>query len=141
MHPEGFMSLWYVQRKPCTNLAPTLTLSPNSLKRDSSRPTSPRSSIGCVQNHFQACGTFDANHTPILHRHQYCLQMERSEIPHDQRHLGVPSGASKMISDPMVRFTQTVLLSCIKISTMSERPKQASYGTSSANHAPLLHRY
>ena len=34
--------------------------------------------------------------------------MERSEIPHDPRHLGVPSGASKIISDPMVRLTHTV---------------------------------
>ena len=25
-----------------------------------------------------------------------------NEIPHDPRHLGVPSGASKMISEPMV---------------------------------------
>ena len=48
--------------------------------------------------------------------------MERSEIPHDPRHLGVPSGASKMIFEPMVRLTQTVHLSYIKISTI---PKQA----------------
>ena len=41
--------------------------------------------------------------------------MERSEIPLDPRHLGVPSGASKMISEPMVRSTQTMHLSCIKI--------------------------
>ena len=48
--------------------------------------------------------------------------MERSEIPHDPRHLGVPSGASKTIFEPMVRLTQTVHLSYIKISTI---PKQA----------------
>jgi hypothetical protein len=46
--------------------------------------------------------------------------MKRSEIPHDPHHLGVPSGASKMFSEPMVRSTQTVHLSCIKISTISE---------------------
>ena len=48
--------------------------------------------------------------------------MERSEVPHDPRHLGVPSGAYKMIFEPMVRLTQTVHLSSIKISTI---PKQA----------------
>ena len=48
--------------------------------------------------------------------------MERSEIPHDPRHLGVPPGASKTIFEPMVRLTQTVHLSYIKISTI---PKQA----------------
>ena len=72
-----YLSLWYIWRKPCTYLAPTLTLSPK----------------------------------------------ERSEIPHDPRHLGVPSGVAKMISEPMVRSMQTVQLSCVEISTISERNK------------------
>jgi hypothetical protein len=46
--------------------------------------------------------------------------MERIQIPHDPRHLGVPSGASKTIFEPMVRLMQTVHLSCIKISTISK---------------------
>jgi hypothetical protein len=41
-------------------------------------------------------------------------------IPHDPRHLGVPSSASKMISEPRVRSTQTEHLSCINISTVSK---------------------
>jgi hypothetical protein len=49
--------------------------------------------------------------------------MERREIPNDPRHLGVPLGASKMIFEPMVRSTQTVNLSCIKISTISKWTK------------------
>ena len=76
--------------------------------------------IRCVQNDFLAYGTFGANHAPILHRHKHYLQMERREIPHDPRHLGVPSGASKMISEPLVRSVKTVLLSCVKISTTSK---------------------
>ena len=47
--------------------------------------------------------------------------MERSEIPYDPRHLGVPSGASKMMSEPIVHSTQTVHLSCIKIYTISKQ--------------------
>ena len=43
-----------------------------------------------------------------------------NKIPHDPRHLGVPSGASKMISEPMVRLVQTVHRSCVKISTISK---------------------
>jgi hypothetical protein len=35
--------------------------------------------------------------------------------------IGVPSGASKTISEPIVRLAQTVHLSCIKISTISKR--------------------
>jgi hypothetical protein len=42
-------------------------------------------------------------------------------IPHGPRHHGVPSGASKMISEPMVHSAQTVHLSCVKTSTISKR--------------------
>jgi hypothetical protein len=35
-------------------------------------------------------------------------------------HLGVPLGAFKTISEPMVRLAQTAHLSCIKISTISK---------------------
>jgi hypothetical protein len=38
-----------VRCKPCSYLALTLTLSPNGLKRDSTRPTSLTSSIRCIQ--------------------------------------------------------------------------------------------
>jgi hypothetical protein len=54
--------------KPCTYLAPILTLSPNGGKRDSRWPTSPRISIGCIKTDFRANGAFGANHTPILHQ-------------------------------------------------------------------------
>ena len=46
--------------------------------------------------------------------------MERSQIPNDPRLLGVPSGASKTMSKPMVRSTQTVHLSSVMISTISK---------------------
>jgi hypothetical protein len=49
--------------------------------------------------------------------------MDRNKIPQDPRHLGVSSGASKMISEPMVCSVQTVHLSCVKISTISKRTK------------------
>jgi hypothetical protein len=68
VHLKQFLSLWYVWRKPCTYHARKLTLSPNVPKGDSTRPTSPRSSIECVQNDFLAYGTYGANHAPIMHR-------------------------------------------------------------------------
>ena len=40
--------------------------------------------------------------------------MDRSEIPNDTRHQGVPSGASKLIS------MQTMHLPCIRINTISK---------------------
>jgi hypothetical protein len=62
---------------------------------------------------------FDANHAPILHRHIHRLQTYQNKFPHDPHHLEVPSGASKMISEPMVRSAQ-IVLSCIKISPISK---------------------
>ena len=120
MRRKQFMSLWYVWRKPCTYLAPAITLSPNRPKEDSTLPRSRRSSIGRVQNDFQAYGTFGANRAPILHQHLHYLQTDRNEVPHDPRHLGVPSGASKTIYEPMLCSAQTMHLSCVNVSTISK---------------------
>jgi hypothetical protein len=118
---SNFLSLWYVQRKLCTYHAPKLTLSPKGPKGDSTWPTSPRSSNGCVQNGLWSYGTFIANYGPILHRYKHYFQTDQNKILQDPHHLGVPTGASKMISEPTVRLAQTVPLSWIKISTISKR--------------------
>jgi hypothetical protein len=55
------------------------------------------STIGCIQNNYWAYGTFGANRAP---------QTDRNELPPEPRHLGVPSGASKMISNPMVHLSK-----------------------------------
>jgi hypothetical protein len=49
--------------------------------------------------------------------------MDRNELPPKPRHLGVPLGASKPISELMVRLAQTVLLSCSDTNTVSKRTK------------------
>ena len=59
---------------------------------------------------------------PIVRLAKHCtyLALKRTtspnglnEIPHDPRHLGVPSDASKTISEPMVRLAQTMHLSTL----------------------------
>jgi hypothetical protein len=65
--------------------------------------------------------TFGANRAPILHRHKHCLQIDQNKIRHDPCRLGVPSGASKTINEPMVRSVQTVHLSWVKISSISKQ--------------------
>jgi hypothetical protein len=85
-----------------------------------------RSSIWCVQNDFQAYGTFDANLAPILRHDRHYLQTDRNESPHDLHHLGVRYGVSKMISEPIVCSVQTVHRSCVKICTISEWTERAS---------------
>jgi hypothetical protein len=63
---KRFQSLWYIWRKPCTYLALRLIWCPNRIKRASTWPTSPRSTIGCAWKDFRACCTFNANHAPVL---------------------------------------------------------------------------
>jgi hypothetical protein len=123
--PKLFMSLWYVWHKPCTYLASRLALSPNGPIRASNWATSPRSTICCVQNVFWAYGTFSANRAPILHWYLQCLQTEGNENLDEPRHLGFPSGASKMIFEPMVRSVQTMHLCCVKIRTISKWTKKS----------------
>jgi hypothetical protein len=80
-------------------------------------------------------------------------------MPHDPRHRGVPSSASKTISKPMVLSTQTVHLSCTDGNTITKgkevkfhmptSPKSSigcvqndfcAHGMFEANRAPLLHQ-
>jgi hypothetical protein len=46
--------------------------------------------------------------------------MHRNKLSLDPRHLGVPSGTSITIFEPMVHLAQTVHLSCLKIGTISK---------------------
>jgi hypothetical protein len=61
VHPKQFLRWWYVRHKPCTYLSSRLALSLDRLNRASNWASSPRSTIGCVQNNLWACGTFFAN--------------------------------------------------------------------------------
>ena len=65
--PSGASKMIFEPMVCLTQTMPTtLTLFPNGQKWDSTWPTSPRSSIGCVQNDFRAYGMLDANRAPIL---------------------------------------------------------------------------
>jgi hypothetical protein len=46
--------------------------------------------------------------------------MNWTEILLEPRHVGVPSGVSEMISEPIVRLAQTLHLSCIDTNSISE---------------------
>ena len=84
--------------------------------------------------------------------------MDQNELSLEPRHLGVPSGVSEMISEPMVRLAQTVHLSCTDTNTVSKEKEVRfcmthvtqeihqmrqndlrAYGTFDANCAPILH--
>jgi hypothetical protein len=117
---KHFSSPWYFHRKPCTYVASRLALSPNGPKWDSIRPTAPRSTIVCIRNDFRAHGTFSANHAPILHQDEHYVQTDWNELPIEPCHLGVPSGVSKAISEPMVYLAQSMPLSCTDTNTISK---------------------
>jgi hypothetical protein len=57
--------------------------------------------------------------------------MDWIELPLEPHQLGVPSCASKMISVPMVHSAQTMQLSCVKNSAISNELSQASTWASS----------
>jgi hypothetical protein len=124
VRPKWFLSLCYVRRKSSNYVASRLALSPNGMKRAYIWASSPRSTIGCVQNDLWAYGTFDANRTPILRQDKHYLQTKWHEHPLEPRHLGVPSCASIMISEPMVCLAQTMHLSCTNTRSVSNGPKQ-----------------
>jgi hypothetical protein len=63
---------------------------------------------------------FGANHAPILRQYYYYIQTFRNELPLEPHHLGVPSGASKTISKPMVCLAQTVRQSWIDTNIVSK---------------------
>ena len=50
-----------------------------------------------------------------------------NEIPHDPRHLGIPTGASRTIYEPMVCLAQTVHLSYINTNIISKRTEWDSH--------------
>jgi hypothetical protein len=56
----------------------------------------------------------------MLHQDKHCLQTDQNKHPIETRHLGVPSGASNMISVPMARLAQTMHLSCTDTTTISK---------------------
>jgi hypothetical protein len=58
---------------------------------------------------------FSANHAPIVCQDKRFLQTDRIKHPLEPPHHGVPSGASKMIYEPMVCLMQTMHLSCIDL--------------------------
>jgi hypothetical protein len=82
---------------------------------------SSRSSIECVPHDSRADATFDTNRAPFLQCDYRYLQTNSNELPLEARHLRVSSGASKTISDPMVRLAQTAHLSCNVITAISKR--------------------
>jgi hypothetical protein len=86
--------------------------------------------------------------------------MDQNGLPIETCHLGVPSGASKMICEPMVRLAQAVHQPCTDTNTVFKQTKTRlhkttspqgtigcvqnnfwSYGMFGANRVPILHRH
>jgi hypothetical protein len=55
--------------------------------------------------------------------------MDQNELPLEAHHLGVLSGASKIVTKPMVRLAQTVQLSWVKINTISKQTEMSFHLT------------
>jgi hypothetical protein len=55
--------------------------------------------------------------------------MEWNEIRYDPRYLGVPLGASKMVSEPMVHSAQTMQVSYTNTNTIFKQIEMRVYMT------------
>jgi hypothetical protein len=92
---------------------------------------SPRISIGCVQDDFRSDGTFNTNRARILRQDLHYPQTDSNKLPLEPCHLGVCTGASKTISEPIVRSAQTVQLYCTDTNTVSKWTKRRFHMTHS----------
>jgi hypothetical protein len=63
---------------------------------------------------------FGANRSLGLHQDLRYIQTDRNELALEPRHLGVPSGASKMNPEPTVCLPQNVHLFCTSTNTVSK---------------------
>jgi hypothetical protein len=63
--------------------------------------------------------------------------MDRNELPFEPRHLGVPSGASKTISEAMVYLAQSMHLSCTETNTVPNGTKQAPFEPHHLEYHPV----
>jgi len=131
MRLKWFLSLWCIRRKPCTNLLPKHTLSLNETEARFHmthiikdlylvRPNwfLTISYVACKPCIYLASRLALSPNRP--NRAFTWAPWPRSEIPYNTCHLGVPSGASKLISEHMVCSMQIVHLCWIKISTISK---------------------
>jgi hypothetical protein len=64
-----------------------------------------------------------ANRATILRQDEQYLKIDRSEQPLEPRHLGVPSGVSKTIFEPMVRLAQVCPYLASRLALSQNRPK------------------
>jgi hypothetical protein len=63
---------------------------------------------------------FSANCALILYQDWHYLQTDQNELPLEPHHLGVLSGAFKMISEPLVRLAQIMHHSCTDTNPVSK---------------------
>ena len=72
---------------------------------------------------------FGTNREPNIVMVNTISKRTENELPLEPRHLGVPSGASEMISEPMVCSVQTMHLSCAETNIVSKRTKSRFHRT------------
>jgi hypothetical protein len=130
VRPKRFLSLLYVRCKPCTYIALTLKLSPNDRNEIPHDPLTKEFHL-VRPRRFLSPWSFDTNCAPFLHRDYHYLQTDSNNLPLEPCHIGVSSGASKMISRPIVRSAQTVQLYCTDTNTISKQTKMRFHMTQS----------
>jgi hypothetical protein len=148
--PKQFLSLWYIRCKSCANLVSRLALyQMNWIKHplelchlgvlSGASKTIFEPTICLAQTvHLSYTNT---NTISKWTKRDAVVQTVHLSYP---RHLRVPSGVSKTISDAVVHLAQTVHLSWVKISTIFELPLETRdlgvpSGASKMISKPVVH--
>ena len=121
MRPKRFLSLWYVPRKLCTDLAPRFSTISKRIKTSFHlsfvtyvfHRVRPKRYLSLWYIWRKPC-TYLASRLALYPKGQ-------NELPLEPRHLVVPSSASKTISEPVACLAQTMHLSCTDTNTVSKR--------------------
>jgi hypothetical protein len=134
MDRKWFLSLWYVQAKLCTYIAPTLTLSSNEPKRDSTLPTHLGVPLGASKT------ITEPMECSAQTMHLSCVKISTiSKRTQTSFHLSLVTKeyhlrGSKMVSEPMVCLAQTVHLYCTDTNTAFKWTKSRFHMT----HSPRI---
>jgi hypothetical protein len=111
VHLKLFMSLWYIQGKPCTYLASRLALSPNRPNRAPPDPRHLGVPLGASKTIYEPM----VRSVQTVHLSSIKISTTRPSSPMSTL------ASSKTIYEPIVRLTQTEHLSFIDANTVSKQ--------------------
>jgi hypothetical protein len=127
--PKQFLCLWYVRCKPCTYLCTNTSTVSKRTKTKFHRTHVIYEFHRVHPKLFMSLWNVPCKPCTYLVSRTALSPNRPNRAPPDPHHLGVPSGASEMIYEPMVCLRQTEHLSCTDANRVSKQIKTRFYMT------------